>query len=364
MAQIRDLQNKVNSSSVARVFYDPQSGSSSGALHVPDQTLTILSSRLCHAAILDFLEIRRIVQVLPQFKFKEFGIFISGFETLCFRDSKEREMKRESLNTPTQSPHFQSGILGNVLTQRNFKAGRSTSELNNVQDFDVRWEHARITVSEMPSDAILEGLYKSKITEFCSTSDSYGLVWPRSCSKQWNTELSAIKNCSETSQWSDDEKSKLQSQKMLWSEDHLPCVKKETNPALRGRWESVFSGKHTDNVPKETHVVSVMTLWPLETRAKGRDEKGDRLLPHPTQRQNRLTARNINLHRDQAMNRRNRETRVKFHAESIFGKKKKNDMWILASSRVSELRVWKRLCPWRQVPSPTCWGRRKAQQEA
>ena len=59
-----------------------------------------------------------------------------------------------------------------------------------------------------------------------------------------------------------------------------------------------------DNVPKETHIVSVMTSWPLETRAKVRDEKGDRLLPHPTRRHNRLTARNKNPHRDQAVNRK------------------------------------------------------------
>ena len=45
MAQIHDLQNKVNSFSDAREFYDPESGSSSGATHVPDQTSTILSSR-------------------------------------------------------------------------------------------------------------------------------------------------------------------------------------------------------------------------------------------------------------------------------------------------------------------------------
>ena len=45
MAQIQDLQNKVNSLSDAREFHDPDSGSSSGATHVPDQTSTILSSR-------------------------------------------------------------------------------------------------------------------------------------------------------------------------------------------------------------------------------------------------------------------------------------------------------------------------------
>ena len=33
---------------------------------------------------------------------------------------------------------------------------------DDVQDFYVRWDHALLSVSEMPSDPILEGLYKSK----------------------------------------------------------------------------------------------------------------------------------------------------------------------------------------------------------
>ena len=43
MTQIRELQNKVNSMSDAGEFYGPESGSSSGATHVPDQASTILS---------------------------------------------------------------------------------------------------------------------------------------------------------------------------------------------------------------------------------------------------------------------------------------------------------------------------------
>ena len=46
---------------------------------------------------------------------------------------------------------------------------------------------------------------------------------------------------------------------MLWKEDQSPRVKKERKPAERGEWESVFSGRHMDNVPKETHAVAVMT---------------------------------------------------------------------------------------------------------
>ena len=71
-----------------------------------------------------------------------------------------------------------------------------------------------------------------------------------------------------------------------------------------------------DNVPDETHALSVMIQESLETVAKIRDRKEDRLLPQPTRRQNRLTARSKKPHRDQAINRKIRVTRVKFHADS------------------------------------------------
>ena len=75
-----------------------------------------------------------------------------------------------------------------------------------------------------------------------------------------------------------------------------------------------FSRSHKDNVLKETHVVSVMTHKTLETRAVVRDEKGDRLLPHPIRSQNGLTERSKTPHRDQAINRKTPDTRVQFHA--------------------------------------------------
>ena len=49
------------------------------------------------------------------------------------------------------------------------------------------------------------------------------------------------------------------------------------------------------NVPTENHVVSVMTNQPLETVAKVRDEKDDRVLLHSIGRQNRPTAKDKNL---------------------------------------------------------------------
>ena len=75
---------------------------------------------------------------------------------------------------------------------------------------------------------------------------------------------------------------------MLWKGDQSPRVKKERKPTLRGKWESAFTGRHMDNVPKETHVVSVITHKTLETEDKVEDEKDDRL---DGERQKILTGR-------------------------------------------------------------------------
>ena len=34
---------------------------------------------------------------------------------------------------------------------------------DDVQDFDVRWDQALVSASDIPSDVILEGLYLSKL---------------------------------------------------------------------------------------------------------------------------------------------------------------------------------------------------------
>ena len=93
-----------------------------------------------------------------------------------------------------------------------------------------------------------------------------------------------------------------------------------------------------DNVPEETHVVSVMIQESLETVAQVRDKKDDRLLLHPTRRQNRLTARNENLHRDQAVNRKTLWVRVKFHASSNSSKIRRVSSGILPCFRITSLK--------------------------
>ena len=131
LTQIRELQNKVNSLSDAREFFDPESGSSSGATHLPDQASTILSSRT----------LPRCDSGLPRDTQNGTGITGNVFErppaqeglfSTILNNSKnwasssqelradtettrkrESYMKRESLNTSVPSHHFgsRSGML-------------------------------------------------------------------------------------------------------------------------------------------------------------------------------------------------------------------------------------------------------------
>ena len=126
----------------------------------------------------------------------------------------------------------------------------------------------------------------------------------------------------------------------------------ETKLTLRGKWESAFSGWHMGNVPKETHVVSVMTSKPLETVARVRDAMDDRLLMHPIGSQKRLTAMD-NPYRNQAVNRKTHLIWVKFHADS-------NSVKILHFNSGTLPCVWitslKRMCTWRPMSIHTLWG--------
>ena len=68
---------------------------------------------------------------------------------------------------------------------------------DDVQDFVVRWDQALSSASDMLSDVILEGLYKSKLQD-CSASDCLGFVRSRNRSKQWKDHLSKIENVCKT----------------------------------------------------------------------------------------------------------------------------------------------------------------------
>ena len=128
LTQIQDLQNKVNSLSEAREFYDPETASSSGATHVPDQPSTIPSPRTmpCRDSGLPH-NTRNIVgtsgNVFERLPARE------GQTSTLFNNSKnlasssqemrpdttgntkrpESEMRREPQNSSILVPRFQSG---------------------------------------------------------------------------------------------------------------------------------------------------------------------------------------------------------------------------------------------------------------
>ena len=98
-------------------------------------------------------------------------------------------------------------------------------------------------------------------------------------------------------------------------------------------------------------------------RGQGQRRKGRSSSPDPTRRQNRLTAR------DKTSSQGSSSKIGKLNGKEWNFRVDSNSFWkkpsckIFASSRVSELQVRKRMCTWRQMPFPTCWGREKAQQE-
>ena len=146
---------------------------------------------------------------------------------------------------------------------------------DDVQDFDVRWDQALLSASGMPSDVILEGLYKWKLQDSVQLQTVLALYESRNRSKQWTNELFKIEDFCESSFWSNDENSNFQSpERSCWERSSDPQSKRKES--LR-REESgrVFSVESTWKMFK---VVSVMTSLHKETCAVFRDKKDDCLL--------------------------------------------------------------------------------------
>ena len=74
-----------------------------------------------------------------------------------------------------------------------------TLQNDDVQDFDVRWDHAPLSVNEMPSDPILEGLYKSKLQNFAQLRPVMALYDQEVARNNGTPNNQKIESCSETS---------------------------------------------------------------------------------------------------------------------------------------------------------------------
>ena len=159
---------------------------------------------------------------------------------------------------------------------------RKRLQNDDVQDFDVRWDQALLSVSEMPSDMILEG---SNLQDSVQRQTVLALH-----------DQETVRNNGETSylRWKTSARRHIdQTMRTRTFRPRNEIVERGAvtksqqrgeKSAWMGRWENAISERHMDNVRKDTHAVSVMTNKHKETCTVVRDEKDDGLLPHQIRR--------------------------------------------------------------------------------
>ena len=137
-----------------------------------------------------------------------------------------------------------------------------TLQNDDVQDVDVRWAHAISSVSEMPSDPILEGLYKSKLQNSAQRQTVMALYDQEVARNNGTPNFQHLKTA------------------VKLHIDQMAKSQKGNNVNVERKVGECFSVE--DNVPKESPVVLVMTLYQLlETEVVFKDVKGDRLFLNP-----------------------------------------------------------------------------------
>ena len=149
----------------------------------------------------------------------------------------------------------------------------------------------------MPSDPMLEGLYKSQLQNSAQLRTVMAL-YDHARKLLETMRHRTINNWKKTAV-------KLHIDQMMRTQN------------FRVRNEVVERGSVTkSHRRKGSHAGSVMTQWPLATVAVVRDEKDDRLLPHQIRRP-RLTKGENSLKKHQATQRKVLQTKgAKFHADA------------------------------------------------
>ena len=133
---------------------------------------------------------------------------------------EQRAQKHDRL---LRGRHIAYLIYLHVRVSSDYEAVQGLSKLfnirrqnNDVQNFNVRWTKLDCQQANLRQKMVLEGF-----------------VWSRDHSKQWATKLSTIEGVSQSTYWSDDENSKLESPERDKRVEQLPRVAKEQEPTLR-----------------------------------------------------------------------------------------------------------------------------------
>ena len=152
---------------------------------------------------------------------------------------------------------------------------------DNVQDFDVRWDQALLSTSEIRETVLEGGLYKSKLQDSVQLHTVFALYDQETIPKNGQPSYHRLKA---SVRLHIDQMMRTRNFRALNEivEEQLPKVAKGKGAYVKKKIGRMLS--------KETHVVSPMILH-VETDTRLRRGKANRLLLHPTQRQ-RLTGKN------------------------------------------------------------------------
>ena len=131
---------------------------------------------------------------------------------------------------------------------------------------------------------VLEGLYKSKLQDSVQLQTVLALYEQENIRNNEQLRLSRLKTSARRHIDQTMRTRNFRVQNETVEGGSVTKSQKERKRTMRGKCESVFSGRHVDNVQKETHEVSVLTDQYMETCTVVRDEKDDRFLPHQIRR--------------------------------------------------------------------------------
>ena len=173
---------------------------------------------------------------------------------------------------------------------------------DDVQDFDVRWDQALQSASDVPSDVILEGLYMALYDQKTVRSNEPTYQQLKTAVKLHVDQMMRTGN--------------FRVRNNVVERGSVTKSQKGKKAYVERKVGKCFQWKAHGQCSRGDSCSFSDDAQALGNSGNVRDEEDDRLLLHPIRRQSRLTARDKNHYRDQAVNRKTHWKRAKFHADS------------------------------------------------
>ena len=159
---------------------------------------------------------------------------------------------------------------------------------DDVQDSDTRWDQAPLAASEIPTEMVLHGLYKSKLQDSVQRQTVLAMYQQENIRNNKQPSFSRLKTSARLHIDQTMRKRNFRTQNETIERGAATKSQKGKKASAERKVENAISGKQLDSVQKETLAVSVI-IPHLETDAI-RDEKSKRPLLYQKLR-HRLTER-------------------------------------------------------------------------